>query len=236
MELNSLIQQGYFLKYLRKNDVSEFTHIFCGSHSVKGAWCPNCQKPLLRFLALDTNDPKFGLEKTTLQWLSLFFCWTCEIAQAPFYYRFAANGDVELMKYGEGGVQLNFPTENYPIFFPQAYFQLQPLTEKEQATIKGLNRDEIDEDEMDRKSLHLNQPEHQIGGEPFLVQKNPDYQTDTWGKETLTCPKCKKLMPFLAAIGEKTRGKQGFSGNEYVQVIFNYCKRDRIVCAFQQCD
>ncbi len=143
MQLNSLIPQGYFLKYLRKNDVSEFTHIFCGSHSVKGAWCPNCQKPLLRFLALDINDPKLGLEKTPFEWLSLFFCWTCEIAQMPFYYSFAANGEVQLMKYGEGGVQLNFPTENYPIFFPQAYFKLQPLTEKEQTTIKELNRDEI---------------------------------------------------------------------------------------------
>ncbi len=232
MELNSLIQQGYFLKYLRKSDEREYGHIFCGPHSVKGAWCPNCQKQLLRFLALDTKDPKLGLENTQFQWLSLFFCWTCEIAQTPFYYRFASNGDVQLMKYGEGGVQLNFPTENYPTFFPQAYFQLQPLTEKGQVTIKKLNRDEIDEG----KPAHLNRAEHQIGGEPFLVQKNPDYQTDAWGKETLTCPECKKLMPFLAAIGEKTKGKQGFSGNEYVQVIFNYCKADRIICAFQQCD
>jgi thiol-disulfide isomerase/thioredoxin len=232
MELNSLIKQGYFLKYLRKNDETEFSHIFCGSHSVEGAWCPNCQKPLLRFLALDTNDPMLGLEKTPFQWLSLFFCWTCEIAQTPFYYCFAANGDVQLLKYGEGGVQLNFPTENYPTYFPQAHFRFKPLTEKEQITIKRLNRDQIDEG----KPLHLNRPEHQIGGEPFLVQKNPDFQTDAWGKKTLTCPKCKKLMPFLVAIGEKTRGKQGFSGNEYVQVIFNYCQRDRIICAFQQCE
>ena len=140
----------------------------------------------------------------------------------PFYYSFAANGEVQLMKYGEGGVQLNFPTENYPIFFPQAYFKLQPLTKKEQTTIKELNRDEIDEVVIDSKTPHLSRPEHQIGGEPYLVQKDPDFQTDAWGKETLTCPKCKKLMPFLAAIGEKTKGKQGFSGNEYVQVIFNY--------------
>ena len=234
MELKSIVKQGYFLKYLDKTE--EHSHIFCGSHSVEGAWCPNCQKPLLRFMALDTNDPKLGFKKTPFQWLSLFFCWTCEIAQTPFYYRFTANGDIGLMKFGEGGVQLNFPTENYPTFFPQAYFQLRPLTEIEQTVTKELNRGEIPEGEVDHKTPYLNRPEHQIGGEPFLIQKNPDYQTDAWGKEVLTCPKCKKLMPFLAAIGENTKGNQGFSGNEYVQVLFNYCKKDRIVCAFQQCD
>lgn len=236
MALNSLIKQGYFLKYLRKKEENEHTHIFCGSHTVPGAWCPNCQKPLLRFLALNTKDPKLGLEKSPLQWLSLFFCWTCNIAVTPFYYRFTSKGEIEILKYGKEEIQSNFPLLDYPVSFPKAFVQLRPLTDKEQWTIKSLNREEISGWEVNRKTPYLNCPAHQIGGEPYLVQKDPDYQTDEWLKQVVTCPRCEKVMPFLAAIGDKTKGKMGFTGNDFVQVIFHYCKRDRIVCAFQQCD
>ncbi len=236
MNLKSVIKQGYFLKYLRKKEESNDTHIFCGAHSVQSAWCPNCQKPLLRFLALNTRDSRLGLEKSPFQWLSLFFCWTCQIAVNPFYYQITSKEEIELLKYGEGSLKSNFPWTDYPVYFPKAYVHLQPLTDHEQQTIKGLNRDEISGWEINRKTPYLNRPAHQVGGEPYLVQMNPDYQTDAWTKEIVTCLKCGKLMPFLAAIGDKTRSKMGFAGNDFVQVIFNYCKRDRLICAFQQCD
>lgn len=140
------------------------------------------------------------------------------------------------MKYGEGGVEQDFPWTGYPVYFPKAFAHLQPLTDYEQQTIKLLNRNEMSEWGINRDTPYLDCPAHQVGGEPYLVQKNPDYQTDEWSKEMLTCLKCGKLMSFLAAIGDKTRSKIGFVDNDFVQVIFNYCKRDRIICAFQVCD
>ncbi|MDQ2801010.1 MAG: hypothetical protein M3Y13_15360 [Armatimonadota bacterium] len=68
--------QGYFVDYARAADASpDFDHVFCGPHEVDGAWCPNCRKPLLRFLALDTRDNRLRLPNSLGPMLSLLFCW-----------------------------------------------------------------------------------------------------------------------------------------------------------------
>ena len=78
-------------------------------------------------------------------------------------------------------------------------------------------------------------PTHQVGGEPYLVQLNPDYQAGEL-QEFVTCPMCEQVMPFLAAIGDKTVSGKGFADNSEVQVLFHYCARDHVVSAFHQCD
>jgi hypothetical protein len=140
--------QGYILDYQPSDDVSGTGHYFCGPHAVIGASCPNCHKPLLRFLALNTEDRRLNLQDSLAAILSLFFCWTCNVAQKPFFYRILADR-IDLLGYGQGGVVKDFPYDDYPVFFPGATVTLHEiLTNKE-------------------KGLILR---HQIGGEPLLIQ------------------------------------------------------------------
>ncbi|HZS08264.1 MAG TPA: hypothetical protein VFD58_25750 [Blastocatellia bacterium] len=158
------------------------------------------------------------------------------MAQRPFFYQFTGNDAIRLLAVGRGGTRADFPYSGYPRFFPEAFVELSPLPEADQEVIKALNKGKADEWEVRQKKPHLCFPQHQIGGEPFLVQKNPDYQGDGRFAEKVTCPECGRVMPFLAAIGDETRGAGGFTGIDFVQVLFHYCKRDHIVAAFQQCD
>src|SRR5689334_3129472 len=87
----TITPQGYVLQeWAGKLKKPEFAHYFCGPHDVPGAICPNCSKPLLRLLALDTCDPRLGLEYCPFPVLSLFSCLTCEISMHPFSYQLLA--------------------------------------------------------------------------------------------------------------------------------------------------
>ena len=58
----------------------KFRHRFCGPPRTKGAECPNCRKPLLHFLTIDTTD---AVPETPFQlphFIPLLFCWTCNVA------------------------------------------------------------------------------------------------------------------------------------------------------------
>lgn len=229
MAFYSILEQGYFVEYSGEATAgSEYQHFFCGSHEVPGAWCPNCNKPLLLFLALDTTDPRLNLKEHPFRILSLFFCWTCNIAQKPLYYQFSVDGSVSLLEYGCGGGEPDFPYEDYPVYFPGAPALLVPIPDVFQTILTLLNMGEIYAYAIHKRHPDLQKPRHQVGGEPFLVQQNPDYE--------MICPLCKRRMPFWASIGDDCLDPRGFTGNEWVQVIYNYCQRCRVIGAFQQCD
>lgn len=229
------ISQGYFFDFVADLPDNEFHHQFCGTHDIPGAICPNCEKPLLLFLMLDKHDTRLNLQDFPRDSLPLLWCWTCNIAQKPMYYKISREGYFQWLMFGKAGVERHFPYANYPLNFPRAYIRLIPLMEEQQTTIKSVNRGEIDYYDLSPELQNLCTPAHQIGGEPYLVQQNPDYQHQVL-REWVTCPICHRIMPFLAAIGDKTVNRKGFTGNEYVQVLFHYCACDHVVSAFNQCD
>ncbi len=229
MAFYSITPQGYFIEYARQAaHGSEYRHYFCGPHEVSGAWCPNCAKPLLRFLALDTSDPRLNLKQPSFPVLSLLFCWTCNIAQEPLYYQFREDGSVVLLEWGHGGAQTDFPYENYPVHFPGAPALLVPIPDVVQTILMLLNVGEINAYAIHKRHPDLARPRHQFGGEPLLVQHNPDYE--------MTCSLCGRRMPFLASVGDDCLDPRGFTGNEWVQVIYHYCEHCRVIGVFQQCD
>lgn len=227
MMVPALIPQGYFVEFIHPQDEG-FGHVFCGPHEIPGAWCPNCDKLLLRFLSLDTRDPRLGLQDKPFPFLHLLNCWTCNIAHDPLFYRVNPDGGVSLIKYGMAGVEEDFPYEYYPRHFPGTPIQLVPLTEDEQLTICQINEGILEPFDTPFNTS-LSCPTHQVGGEPWLVQSD-------WDCWKMDCPECGEEMPCLASIGDSNLLPRGFTENSYVQFVFSYCPECDVVGALQQCD
>jgi hypothetical protein len=239
---SSLLSQGYILEYKSdpqshscykdyNNDIEisrGYAHHFCGEQHIEGANCPNCNKPLLCFLRIDTSDPRFGLDTGNASFIPLLYCWTCNIAQDEFYYRPLKDGSIEIAEYGHGGVAVDFPYENYPVHFPGSKAELLSITSDAQAAIRRVNSGDLALSSMRREYPGIYGCQHQLGGEPFLIQRDPDYELD--------CPKCKKVMPFLASIADNCLDPRGFTENDGVQVLYHYCKACNMLGAFHAVD
>ncbi len=221
----AILTQGYFLEYSK--EAQPYQHRFCGPHEIVGAECPNCSKPLLRFLSFDTADPKLRELSEIAPQIHLLNCWTCNLAQRPFFYQCLADGSVKLIEYGHGGVQTDFPYQHYPRHFPGRNARLVAISPESQQILRQLNNDEI-KPFGDKQLMALAMPAHQLGGEPWLVQP--------WECFEMVCPSCRRLMQFLASVGDTCLLPQGFVDNNYVQMCFSLCSVCKIICAVVQCD
>ena len=216
-------QQGYWLSERAKKR-SAFSHTRCGENLVPGAQCPNCRKPLLCILALDSRDPRVDVSGCPLESLPLLFCWTCNVAQDRFFYQLHSGG-VSLLRYKKGGVTDDFPYCSYPDHFPQSPLDLTPVTQEDQEMIRRLNAGE-DMWLTNERAEELLVPDHQVGGEPILVS----------GDDRLKCVVCKRISPFFASVGDNAGHNLSFTENEFVQTLFFLCRRCWVVGAVQQSD
>ncbi len=215
--------KGYYLKVVPEGD----SHSFCGEHHIEGAKCPNCKKPLLRFLTLNLNDSKLAINLSGIEYLHCLYCWTCELSQEPFYYELLNNDSVKLLQYRSGKSYDDFPYTNYPSFFPKKDITLQEINKKEQKEIIELNTGVADEWEIMQSNPELCKPHNQIGGVPFM----------SGDIETLTCPCCHNNdMEFIASICDDESNNLCFVDNEYVQVLFFLCEQCKIIGAVHQVD
>jgi hypothetical protein len=220
----------YYVDYARDVRLgSAFDHRFCGPHDVAGSQCPNCDRPLLRFLALDTRDSRLGLGQVPFSTLPLFYCWRCPVSQEMFSYRVLDDGAIGLLVYGRGAPEDDWPYSEYPKFFPEAPARLVEVTEEVQDIYKHLNATgEFEEWGLTERNPELLLPRHQYGGEPLHMQQDPEY--------CVRCPDCAEPMPFTASIGADCLDERGLVTSEAVQVIYHYCPACRVVSAFQQTD
>lgn len=221
--LVSIPARGFTLQFTNR---SRFEHWFCGEHSIPGAQCPNCRKPLLRMLTLDTRDRRLGLQRLGVPHVHLLFCWTCHLAQGETAYRLLPGGGIRFVQHRRGGVSKTFPYRDYPRAFPGRRFTLAAIAAAEARTLTALNAGELRPNRLGRSAQQLAVPRHQIGGEPRFLQ----------GAPRRACPRCRHPMAFFASVGDDTLGDSGFTGNAFVQVLFLLCVRDRIVLSLQQCD
>jgi len=109
-DLEALPRQPYFVWFddsaplesyfcdVERDDMfnSSYRHVFCGPNEISGAWCPNCNKPLLKLLDLDTSDPRLELGSGTPLRLPLLYCWTCNICEIAKSAYFAGVGDMDI--------------------------------------------------------------------------------------------------------------------------------------------
>jgi hypothetical protein len=235
-----------------------YDHWFCGPHRIPGAWCPNCNKALLCNLDLDAADPRLWLPHQGPSRVPLLYCWTCNISSielsdgwyvskadsipeplvvlgdraptlsAPFMYRVNLSGEVELLQYARGGATNSFPYENYPEYFPRAQALLVELDIEAEAAMHAENRRDAHGDRFLAAHPEMDAPRHQVGGEPYLVQKDVCL--------TMRCPSCADYMPRLAAIADDCLDSRGFTGEPFVQVIYHYCPSCAVVGCFNQTD
>lgn len=228
MELRPM-REGYWIKYnstVKRHGT--FEHIFCGAHSVSGALCPNCHKPLLRFFSLVIADPNLQLDDDWGTHLHLFFCWTCNVSQQAFFYAQESETTIAILECGLGGMEQDFPYENYPTAFPAANAWLVKIEQTEQALLQDLNRETTGIWQVPETMSYIARPNHQYAGEPFLVQRNIDVSQ--------VCPQCCHEMTLLISVADDNLDVRGFTGNSFVQVLFFVCESCRVVGAIQQCD
>jgi|GEM_PF-1311598 len=247
----TICPQSYTLRELNTAcDHPEYKHYFCGPHDVPGAFCPNCMKPLLRLLAIDTRDERLGLTYCPFPIFSLFHCMTCEILNGVFYYQIhATDGRISILDYKEGTVQpeyIPFYPKPYPRHFQGQPIQLVPLSEEQQWYIINNQRlaEEYTSDiytydmekreqfakkinEFHKQYIRLKIDAHQIGGFPKLTQGWEVMTGQGWDGHM--CPLCNQEMTFLAAIDDKNTDPRGFVGTEIGQFLFTWCSRCFVV-------
>ncbi len=184
-------------------------HEFCGENRIRGAVCPRCARPLLKLLSFDPTDPRLHLHGAAIERLHLLYCWSCQPACRPFFYRLEPDGAVTVVSANEraGG-----PPR--PVSFPAERADLQPLPEEDQRYLRlwqeGNMTWEIPED--------LLEPRHQVGGVPFLAQS----------LDAVGCARCEQPMPFLATLAEDALGG--------MQVVFHYCRNCAMVGVYHVAD
>lgn len=226
MNIQAVQKKGYLFIPSICN-YGQYTHIFCGNHKIIGADCPNCKKKLLRFLSIDMRDPSIEIDGYNCSFLHLLYCWTCNISQEVFFYKLLKDNEVKVIKYGIGGATNYFPYQNYPSFFPKSFGQFKPLSIDQQNIIKCVNSGKIDEYDLSFDDAKMCMPDHQIGGEPYLIQKEFQY---------IKCVECGSYMMLLGTICDKCWDQRGFTGNNFVQVIFYFCSHCMQIAAIQHCD
>jgi hypothetical protein len=208
-------------------------HEFCGTHEIRGASCPNCNKPLLRILSLSAKDHVLALDEAKTPVVHLLYCWTCSIPYGEFSYKINRDGSVDMLQipkpqpYDFG---IDGPYDGYTGVYPLQKVILEPIGYVDDAKLaeaqKGGQYDSADD---------LFSPRHQVGGSPFIY--NP---------QTRTCLNCSSEMPVLAAICNDATGNDPwknkeeesstFTGNGGVQMVFHFCRDCAIVAAYHSCD
>lgn len=185
---------------------------------------PNSGDPLLCLLSLNLEDPCLNIKASLYNRIDFLYSWNCGIVNGDFFYRIK-NQSMEILKYEKGSVSYDFPYAGYPKVFPEIPCYLELVNDKELGDVKFLNKNRRNFKVISTFS-GLDIPYHQVGGEPYFLQ---DYCS-------LKCPDCDKEMFFIAAIGNENGTPLGFCGNDFVQVIFQFCPTCSVVGAYNMCD
>lgn len=220
---SSLPTTGFLVRMDRDADVP---HVAGGEHEVDGAYCPNCDKPMLRMLSLDTTDGRLGLARLGVPFVHLLFCWTCNLAQSHTAYELLPSGGVQLQRHLAGGNAGDFPYADYPRHFSGAGVWLDPVPAQEVQVVAELKDGSRSATDLSTQQQHLSVPRHQVGGSPLFLQ----------GAPAVLCPACATPMAFITCCADEAPDGARYTGNQFVQVVFMLCERDRIVSSYQECD
>jgi hypothetical protein len=221
--LRSLPQQASLLDY-KSRLPGPYAHAFCGRPEHKDAECARCGRPFVQLLNLDARDPRLGLTSLPLARLPLLYCWGCHSGRASAFY-LVNERNVAVLRRTAWRRAPQLPYRGYPTSFPAAPARLVTLPEEVQTHHRTLNRalERAGRGGKDEQAV-ARIPCHQVGGEPLLLAP--------W--RTVMCPRCRKRMPFLAAIADDNLDPRGFSGEAHSQVIFHLCRACRVVGAYRQ--
>jgi hypothetical protein len=219
--------------FLMKFDKDDYGHYFGGrSDGIAGAECPNCKKPLIRYLSLLTSDIRLGLQDSGLSEIPLFYCMRCSLCWSDFSYKIEMPNRVRILSAYEGELMPEW-YEEYGDEFPRRAIALQQVPERAQALWTALNRrEELNDEETEYiASLtgHFAQPEvggypivdivNQVLGEPFLQQRSIEGDG---------CEECGEPLILLAAMCNDLAQKVRCTYDDG-QIVFSLCQKCNIV-------
>ena len=213
---------GCFVNFDRRD---EFNHRFGGSHSSAGAWCPNCDKPLMLYLRLNLQDPLLSFRRAlpNLRWLDLFYCMRCALAWRDFSYRVLNEQSIAVVEVHRGCVSWDEWLEacGGRDEFNERLIALTPIPHRLQELWDRLNElrhgEELNVTEFaDVKSLTRGyafpgaagfSPSYyfvnQVGGRSLLCQGIDDPDCPTCGEEQSG----RRKMYFLASLYHDSRSR-----------------------------
>lgn len=206
--------------YLVRPSITGEGDQFCGRNLAKHGVCPNCDRPLLHIMTLRNTPFSLGVPS-----VGLYYCWRCNIAQSPFFYRVLDN-DIEVLSFGSGGIQDNFPYEGYPDQFPEVSVSYIRMPVDEVVAIEELNAGVRTPYSIFTSRPELLSPRSQLGGIFYEMQD----------VDVMHCCNCNAPMRFLALIGDDTFTEDKFTNNPEVGVMYFICVHCAIVGATQKVD
>jgi len=201
-----------------------------GSCLLHGAISPNTGSQLTQFARVRIDTGAFSIPDWQLPDIRFLYSWKCNIHEGSFSYRYLRNS-IEIVEYIEGtGDHDCFPYENYPEAFQEVHRELKGVSESDQQIIRQLNSPDCDPafEFSSPRADELSVPRHQFGGIPYLL--DPEMPE----KE---CILCDKEMLLVAAIGNDSYSNEyGFSGNDFVQILYWACPKCHVISALNFCD
>ena len=229
------LMPGYFIKFAGD---PTYQHHIGGRTEMHGAQCPNCRKPLMLYLSLDTTDARLGLQGIGVDVLRLFACLRCALTWHGFAYTILDENSVKLVEYHVGqttwddwyedvGVDMishrPIVLESIPARVIELYERLndeQTLTESEEMEIAQVTNSFADKEAGGYPVVDV---VNQVGGTTFLPQ-------------LLDAPHCRRCAEqgndhqtfFLASLTNDA--KQGLKiAHDGTQLVFFLCPVCRTV-------
>lgn len=170
-----------------------------------------------RLINLDLCDPVLSPLKSPLAELPIIHTW--DISNGRFKYFVLKNGVVEVPDQMFQQREIDFPYPHYPQAFPRTSLMLAPLTQVEQKIIKTVNRTDMLASEFGNQYFELDDPRHQLFGEPILLQKDFSHPI---------CLKCQREMKFLLAVSTESFSDIKFFDSKHMQLLYFFC----VLCGF----
>ncbi len=219
--------QGYLCVFAERRQIAYHSHYVGGINNLAFATCPNCEHMLWRVITFDCSDSLLNLSDTMANHLPLLFCFNCRIANGKLFYVIKSSEEIDVVAY-ELGDDFETPYYDYPASFDPLDIELQMISEYAQDQIILFNKGEIlSVDAPFQVALDVGL-QHQVGGEPLLIQRNPD--------DYLVCPQCGSIMSFFATAGNMNSSAAGFWDNPWCQIVAFLCRRCNCVGLFAQAD
>jgi hypothetical protein len=189
---------GFFPAF---NQKVGFEHSIGGSQKFQNGRCPNCKKPLMLHLTLDTRDERLGLHPQKVDSVSFLYCMRCPLSWYDFQYQIIDERSIRILRsYTDEIGELEEWETDVGIkqikFMPIALIPVKPSDLAEKATV------------------------NHIGGQPYYFQRLKDPE----------CPGCGEPMTFRISLTNDYREEAVFTFT-CVQIAFFYCKACAIVHA-----
>ena len=236
------LMPGHFLKL---DGETTLQHYVGGSIDLHGAECPNCRKPLMLYLSLDSADQRLGLQDIGVDVLRLFTCLRCELTWHGFAYTILDETAIELVAYHVGCTTWHDWYEDVSVdVFPRRPVALVPIPERVQELYDRLNDGDTltEAEELEIAQATNSFAEEEVGGYPIV-----DVINQVGGRAFLPqrldepfCVCCAKQgherqTLFVASLTNDP--KDGLKiAHDGTQLVFYLCPVCRTVHFVQSCD